>query len=114
VMQTTYLTPLPGTRLFNMLKEEGRLLYTDFANDWAHYDMTEVIHRPLLIDPADLARAMAESNRRLYNQWFLRRRFLKTWYATRIFTTAMWAYSSNRNYRNVVLGGSGKSSFRDR
>jgi radical SAM superfamily enzyme YgiQ (UPF0313 family) len=104
VMQTTYLTPLPGTRLFSILKEQGRLLYTDLPNDWVHYDMTQVIHQPLLLKPYELNKAMAESNRRLYSRRTLYRKFIKTLYATRDFTTAMWAYTSNRNYRNVALG----------
>jgi len=102
VMQTTYLTPLPGTRLFTMLRDEGRLLYTAFPNDWVRYDMTQVIHHPLLLKPHELRAAMAESNRRLYSRFTLYRKFIKTWYATRDFTTAMWAYSSNHNYRNVA------------
>ncbi|MGD8978765.1 MAG: radical SAM protein [candidate division WOR-3 bacterium] len=104
VMQTTYLTPLPGTRLFETLRDQGRLLHTHFPDDWVRYDMTQVIHCPLLLEPQDLRAAMAESNRRLYNRLTLYRKFVKTWYATRDFTTAMWAYSSNRNYRNVALG----------
>ena len=48
VMQTTFLTPLPDTRLFDLYKKEGRLLYTDFPKDWDHYDMTEVIYQPKL------------------------------------------------------------------
>jgi radical SAM superfamily enzyme YgiQ (UPF0313 family) len=104
VIQTTYLTPLPGTRLFDMLRDQGRLLHTDFPDDWVHYDMTEVVHRPLLLKPQELIAAMAESNRRLYSRLTLYRKFVKTWYAARDFTTAMWAYSSNRNYRNVALG----------
>jgi len=103
VMQTTYLTPLPGTRLFTMLQDQGRLLHTDFPSDWPRYDMTQVIHHPRLLKPHDLKAAMAESNRRLYNRRTLYRKFVKTWYATRNFTTAMWAYSSNQNYRNVAM-----------
>ena len=103
VMQTTYLTPLPGTRLFDTLENEGRLFYTDFPDDWRRYDMTQVIHQPLLLNPLELKNAMHESNRRLYNRRTLLRKFFMTWFATRDFTTAMWAYSSNRNYRNVAL-----------
>ena len=104
VMQTTYLTPLPGTRLFRKLQDEERLLYKNFPEDWDHYDMTEVIYKPLLIEPQELAHAMSESNHRLYNRLSIWRKFVKTWRATRSFTTAMWAYSSNINYRNVALG----------
>lgn len=113
VMQTTYLTPLPGTRLFAMLEDQGRLLYTDFPRDWVRYDMTQVIHHPLLLKPHELKKAMAESNRRLYCRRALYRKFFKTWYATRDFTTAMWAYSSNRNYRNVASGRKRKCSSLD-
>ncbi|MCK4250906.1 B12-binding domain-containing radical SAM protein [candidate division WOR-3 bacterium] len=104
VMQTTYLTPLPGTRLFSKLQDEERLLYKNFPEDWDHYDMTEVIHKPLLMEPQELTHAMNESNQRLYNRLSIWRKFAKTWGATRSFTTAMWAYSSNINYRNVALG----------
>jgi radical SAM superfamily enzyme YgiQ (UPF0313 family) len=104
VMQITYLTPLPGTKTFNKLKDENRLLYTDFPSDWVHYDMTEVTHKPLSISREELTRAMRESTRRLYNRWAVWRKFIKTWRATKNVTTAMWAYNSNRNYRNVAFG----------
>jgi radical SAM superfamily enzyme YgiQ (UPF0313 family) len=104
VMQVTYLTPLPGTKTFNKLKDEKRLLYTNFPSDWAHYDMTEVTYKPLSMNPEELTKAMQESTRRLYGRWTIRRKFMKTWRATKSFTTAMWAYSSNKNYRNVAFG----------
>ncbi len=103
VMQTTFLTPLPGTRLFNKLNDEKRLLYLDFPRDWDHFDMTEVIHKPLRMQPHVLTEIMHKSVRQLYNRFSLSRKFFKTWLATRSFKTAMWAYSSNRNYRNVAL-----------
>jgi radical SAM superfamily enzyme YgiQ (UPF0313 family) len=104
VMQTTYLTPLPGTRLFERLQKENRLIYTDFPKDWNQYDMTEVVHTPGSLTVDDLETAMNESSRRLYSKWSLYRKFVKTWWSTRSFTTAMWALNSNRNYRNVAFG----------
>ncbi len=104
VLQTTYLTPLPGTRLFNKLLDEKRLLYTDFPTDWDHYDMTEVTHRPLSMKPQELADVHSECNGRLLSRRSIWRKFIKTWCATRSLKTAMWAYSSNINYRNVALG----------
>jgi len=44
--QITILTPLPGTRLYSNLKEEGRLLLTNYPDDWMHYDFTEIVFRP--------------------------------------------------------------------
>ena len=104
VMQITYLTPLPGTRLFNKLKDEGRLLYADFPSDWVHYDMTEVTHKPFSMSQEELTKVMQESSRRLYNRWAIWRKFMKTWRATKSLTTAMWAYNSNMNYRSVAFG----------
>lgn len=104
VIQVTYLTPLPGTKTFNKLKDEERLLYTNFPSDWIHYDMTEATYKPLSMSPEELTKAMQESTRRLYSRWTLRRKFVKTWRATKSFTTAMWAYSSNSNYRSVAFG----------
>ena len=102
VMQITYLTPLPGTRLFEKLQKENRLLYTNFPADWDHYDMTEVTHVPRLMNAEDLTRAMERASCTLYNRWSIYRKFLKTWRKTKSFTTAMWAYTSNNNYRNVA------------
>jgi len=104
VMQITYLTPLPGTRLFSKLRDEERPLYTNFPADWDHYDMAEVTFKPLLMEPQELADAISESIRRLYNRQAIWRKFTKTWRATQSLTTAMWAYSSNISYRNVALG----------
>jgi radical SAM superfamily enzyme YgiQ (UPF0313 family) len=104
VMQVTYLTPLPGTRLFERLRTEGRLLYTDFPADWDHYDMTEVTHQPRLMSPPELAETMSTSVNRLYSRRSLMRKFFKTVRATKSFTTAMWALTSNKNYRAVALG----------
>jgi radical SAM superfamily enzyme YgiQ (UPF0313 family) len=112
VIQVTYLTPLPGTKTFNKLKDEERLLFTNFPSDWAHYDMTEVTYKPLSMSPKELSKAMQESTRRLYSRWTIRRKFVKTWRATRSFTTAMWAYSSNKNYRNVALGRKSKHRYK--
>ena len=54
VIQTTFLTPLPGTRLFNNFLKEDRLLYTKFPADWNYYDMTETIFKPNLWSPLNL------------------------------------------------------------
>lgn len=104
VVQLTFLTPLPGTRLFNTLRDEGRLLYTDFPADWDRYYMTEVTHRPLLIEPQELADVMRETNHRLYSRRSMWRRFARAWRDTRSFTTAMWAHRLMSGYRGVAVG----------
>jgi len=104
VMQTTYLTPLPGTRLFDRLQEKERLLHTDFPRDWDRYDMTEVVHRPGGMTPDALSQAMGECNRRMYARATLMRKALRTLLETRDLTATMFARESNINYRNVAFG----------
>ncbi|MCK4315165.1 MAG: B12-binding domain-containing radical SAM protein, partial [Anaerolineae bacterium] len=103
VMQTTYLTPLPGTRLFGRHRNEGRLLYTDFPQDWDHYDMTEVAHHPQGMKPETLSQTMRECNRRMYAWPVLVRKAMRTFRETRNPTAAMFAWQSNINYRNVAF-----------
>lgn len=107
VMQTTYLTPLPGTRLFDRLEQEGRLLCADFPQDWDRYDMTEVIHRPRQMTPTALSQAMRESNRRMYAWHVLARKAMRTWWGTHDCMATMFAWQSNINYRNVASAASG-------
>ena len=103
VMQTTYLTPLPGTRLFDQLQSEGRLLYTGFPQDWDHYDMSEAIHQPLGMTPEALLQAMRESNRRMYAWPVLARKAVRTLLETQSPMATMFAWNSNINYRNVAF-----------
>lgn len=101
VLQTTLMTPLPGTRLYNRLFKENRLLYTDFPKDWEHYDMAELLFQPKLMNGEELCLAK-DAGTALWNKpGQLLIRFLKTLSSTRSFTTAMWALSSNLNYRKV-------------
>ena len=105
VMQTTYLTPLPGTRLFDRLQREGRLLYTDFPRDWDRYDMAEVIHQPAGMEPAALVHMMHTCNQRTYSRPVLLRKALRALWQTRDPLATMFAWRSNVNYRNVATVG---------
>ncbi len=104
VMQTTVLTPLPGTRLFERYLQEGRLLYTDFPRDWDHYDMTEVTYLPGKMTPNELTRWNNQLNNQMYARNVLARKALQTLWHTHDMTATAFAWSSNLNYRNVSKG----------
>jgi radical SAM superfamily enzyme YgiQ (UPF0313 family) len=101
VMQNTFLTPLPGTRLFDRYQREKRLLYTNFPQDWEHYDMTEVTHRPGSMEPQQLVQTMEKLNRQMHTWPVLLRKALLTLWQTKNITATMFAWSSNINYSNV-------------
>ena len=62
-------TPYPGTRLFQRLEEEGRLL----SYDWGDYDTMHVVHRPKNMSPVELY----EGFRWAYRETFRLNRILR-------------------------------------
>jgi len=101
VMQTTVLTPLPGTRLFERYRRERRLLFPNSPTDWDHYDMTEVIYHPLGMSAESLAREMDSLNARIHSWPVLFGKAFRTFWETRNLATTLFAWNSNLNYRNV-------------
>jgi radical SAM superfamily enzyme YgiQ (UPF0313 family) len=51
IVQMSILTPLPGTALMDKMQEEGRLLYSNFPEDWAKYRLSWVVKKPIGLDP---------------------------------------------------------------
>lgn len=62
-LQSTRLTPFPGTPLFEQLDEEGRII----DKDWSHYDFFHVVHRPKLMDAVTLDQGTAWIQKRFYS-----------------------------------------------
>jgi hypothetical protein len=83
------------------MKAENRLIYNNFPEDWHHYDMTEVVHKPLGMSPDTLSRTTYESNKRMYSWAVILRKALCTFRTTRSLIAAMFSLQSNINYRRV-------------
>ena len=99
VVQHCTLTPYPGTRLFNRLKEEGRLLHTDFPADWDRYDLTEILFKPEKLDIDEYAELMRVIASRLYSRRASLGRFLRSLKDTRSLRTSIWCLMASRLYR---------------
>lgn len=61
-VQVLILTPLPGSELYERLKEQQRI--TSF--DWDLYDTHHVVYRPRGLSPLDLQRAQVCAHTRIY------------------------------------------------
>lgn len=57
------LTPYPGTRLFERLMREGRILHTN----WSYYDHTTVCYQPKNMDPQELAERYLDFRNRFFS-----------------------------------------------
>ena len=103
VIQTTILTPLPGTRLFYDFQKNKRLKYTNYPKDWDLYDMGELTFYINKLQNEEFLKTLKIYLNKIYSKWTLYKKFLKTWFHCKSLETALWAYSSNKNYRKVSL-----------
>ena len=50
IVQISLLTPLPGTKLMEVMQKENRIIYQDFPQDWEKYRLSYIVHQPNGID----------------------------------------------------------------
>lgn len=103
VMQTTAMTPLPGTRLYNQLEQEDRLLYTNFPEDWDRYNLTEVVMAPKLMSVEAMTQVMRECLDQIYDMRVLKAKAKRTLALTGRWDTTEFAWQSNLSYREIAL-----------
>lgn len=103
-IQSTLMTPLPGTRLFERLKKEGKLVLRNFPNDWQYYGYEHLTFHPDTMDREEMQEYIFKAIDRVYSPGFLKIRMLKSWWRTGSFITAYWSYMSNWNYRGMAFG----------
>jgi radical SAM superfamily enzyme YgiQ (UPF0313 family) len=69
------LTPFPGTRLYNRLEAEGRIL----TRDWSKYNSRDdVVFQPKHMDPETLLEGYRRANRRFYSAKSIYRRLSRS------------------------------------
>jgi len=73
VLQSTRLTPFPGTPLFDSLDKEGRI----FDKDWSHYDFFHVVFHPKLMNTETLNKGTAWLQKQYYSSKNISRRITK-------------------------------------
>ncbi len=100
----TILTPIPGTRLYNRLRSEGRLLRTNYPDDWKHYDFAEPVFRPKQMTPEELGEGTYE----VYKHTTSRVTSLKRAFNSLVLTKSPYltaaAYSLNRGLGSLATG----------
>jgi radical SAM superfamily enzyme YgiQ (UPF0313 family) len=100
--QLTIMTPLPGTRLYNRLRSEGRLLLTNYPDDWRHYDFGEAVFWPRHMTADELEEGVAEVYRHTTSRFSSLQRALNTLTQTKNLPAAVNAYFWNRGYGSLL------------
>jgi radical SAM superfamily enzyme YgiQ (UPF0313 family) len=96
VVQLSVLNPFPGTRLYERLKEEERLLCTNYPDDWKRYDFMEVLYRPKHMTPEELSEGVARVYKDTTSRLTSLRRAFTSAVETRDLLGAIVAYLGNR------------------
>jgi radical SAM superfamily enzyme YgiQ (UPF0313 family) len=95
------LTPLPGTRLFTRLRQQGRIFRTNFPEDWIRYDFQEVVFQPKHMTPDELMQGITEAYKEMSSRITSLRRALKTLVISRSLIGGAIAYAWNRGSGEV-------------
>jgi radical SAM superfamily enzyme YgiQ (UPF0313 family) len=66
-LNTLFLTPLPGTRLWDQMKSEDRLALTAFPEDWKYYTLTFPVARYKHLSLDGIIQEMNACNRNFYS-----------------------------------------------
>ncbi len=74
VLNTLFLTPLPGTRLWSEMESECRLVANSFPEDWKWYTLTFPVARYRHFPYGDIVREMGTCDGVFYSPWHILRR----------------------------------------
>ena len=66
-LNALFLTPLPGTRLWDQMKAENRIALDEFPEDWRHYTLTFPVARYKHLSMDDIIEEMCACNRDFYS-----------------------------------------------
>jgi len=73
-LNTLFLTPLPGTRLWDQMKSEERIALNTFPEDWKYYTLTFPVARYKHFTREGIIQEMISCNRRFYSRARILRR----------------------------------------
>ncbi len=93
------LTPLPGTRLWDKMAAEGRILANDFPRDWSRYTLASPVARHSRLSWEQIIAEEAACSRAFYSYSRIVRRALGALWRTRSPLAAAAGLLGNLSYR---------------
>lgn len=100
IFQITLLTPLPGTDFIEQLKQEDRLLYTDYPSDWDKYRFSYIVHQLKGSTPELIYTASNYIKKGIYSSPAYQLRLFKSFLDVKKVTNFYAIYKINQGYKN--------------
>ena len=101
-IQVTNLTPLPGTKMYDRFRAEGRLTATDYPRDWERYSFTETVFEPKGMTARQMDASIFELRRAAAEQRWILTRTLRTLWDTKSLTTALFIHGMNKGWARMA------------
>ena len=102
IIQVTNLTPLPGTKMFDRLKAEGRLLPLNWPQDWERHTFTETVYHPKRMTARELDEAIYELRYAAAREPWVLKRAIRSLIRTRSLSTALFVFGMNRGWKRMA------------
>jgi radical SAM superfamily enzyme YgiQ (UPF0313 family) len=97
ILNALFLTPLPGTRLWNRMESENRIAARNFPGDWKYYTLGFPTAHYKHFSWADIVAEMNSCDSRFYSLWQIVRRVAGSLIRCR---RPILALVTNLSYRN--------------
>jgi radical SAM superfamily enzyme YgiQ (UPF0313 family) len=99
-LNVLFLTPLPGTRLWEQMKSEDRIALDAFPEDWNYYTLTFPVARHKHLSLDGIIEEMISCDRRFYSMpRILRRVYSNLWQRRKPLITLVGGLSCRSNLR---------------
>ncbi len=108
ILNTLFLTPLPGTRLWDKMHGEGRISANAFPSDWRYYTLTFPVAHYKQLSQSQVIREMESCDRRFYSRWRTLRRVWSSLWRRR---HPLVSLVGNLSYRSSLLRN--RQTYRD-
>jgi radical SAM superfamily enzyme YgiQ (UPF0313 family) len=99
-LNVLFLTPLPGTRLWDQMKSDDRIVLNAFPEDWKYYTLTFPVARYKHLSLEDITQEMICCGRNFYSMpKIFRRVWSSLWHRRKPFISLMGNLSYRSNIR---------------
>jgi radical SAM superfamily enzyme YgiQ (UPF0313 family) len=98
-LNTLFLTPLPGTRLWDRMKSEDRIALDAFPEDWKYYTLTFPVARYQQLSLDGIIQEMTSCNRHFYSMPRILRRVWSSFWQRR---KPLISLVGNLSYRSNI------------
>ncbi len=102
LIQTTILTPLPGTKTYESMVSRNMMLDLNNGGSWNHFTFYSLVFKHPHFTEKEFYRELQDVTRSIYNPWRILWRAIKTTFATGKIRIALLGSVGNYHYRRII------------